>query len=119
MKCNHRLKTVFHGLADMPAEFQKATKIFLIELKNKFCFLDDDLIVKDLTKNKYSKFDCLKPLDRNILRIYLPESFFLKLNLNVWVIIFHKLVSHTRKQNLGDNDSRAVRNRKKTPSFLG
>ena len=46
MKISHRFETGFCGLADMPAEFQKLMKCTKIELKNKFCFLDDALIAK-------------------------------------------------------------------------
>ena len=39
----YRFQTEFYGLADMPAEFQKAMDKTLIGLKNNYCFLDDIL----------------------------------------------------------------------------
>ena len=41
----YRFLTGFYGLADMPAEFQKAMDRTLSHAKNTFCFLDDILIV--------------------------------------------------------------------------
>ena len=41
----YRFLTGFYGLADMPAEFQKAMDRTVNHAKNTFCFLDDILIV--------------------------------------------------------------------------
>ena len=41
----YRFLTGFYGLADMPAEFQKAMDSTLNHAENTFCFLDDILIV--------------------------------------------------------------------------
>ena len=41
----YRFLTGFFGLADMPAEFQKAMDRYINHAKNTFCFLDDILIV--------------------------------------------------------------------------
>ena len=41
----YRFLTGFYGLADMPAEFQKAMDRTINHAKNTFCFLDDILIV--------------------------------------------------------------------------
>ena len=41
----YRFVTGFYGLADIPAEFQKAMDRTLNHAKNTFCFLDDILIV--------------------------------------------------------------------------
>ena len=53
----YRFLTGFYGLADMPAEFQKALDRTLNHAKNTFCFLNDILIVsnekKQYTKNWY------------------------------------------------------------------
>ena len=38
-------KTGFYALTDLPAEFQKAIESTSAGLNNKFCFLDDILIV--------------------------------------------------------------------------
>ena len=45
MTGTYRFKTVFFGLTDMPAEFQKAFDRTLTGLTNTFCFLDVILIV--------------------------------------------------------------------------
>ena len=44
----------FYGLADMPAEFQKAMDRTINHAKNTFCFLDDILIV---SKGKKSNME--------------------------------------------------------------
>ena len=76
----YRFKTGFYGLADMPAEFQKAIDCTLAGLTNKFCFIDDILIVSrgrieqhlDLVRKRLIK------LDQENLRINLAKCHFAK-----------------------------------------
>ena len=49
----YRFLTGFYGLADMPAEFQKAMDRTLNHAKNAFCFLDD--ILRSRTHNASAK----------------------------------------------------------------
>ena len=57
--------TGFHGLADMPAEFQKAMDRTLNQSKNTFCFFDDILIVSKGSETEHEKLftDVLVKLD--------------------------------------------------------
>ena len=41
----YRYKTGFHGLTDIPPEFQKAVEYTLIGLQNTYCLVDEILIV--------------------------------------------------------------------------
>ena len=58
----YRFLTGFYGLADMPAEFQKAMDRTLNNSKNTFCFLDDILIVSKGEAKDHEK------LVRNVLQ---------------------------------------------------
>ena len=84
MTVTFRFKTGFYGLTDMPAEFQKAIDCTLAGLTNKFCFLDDILIVNRATiEQRKSRFrsctaKCLINLDQENLRINLAKCHFAK-----------------------------------------
>ena len=58
----YRFLTGLYGLADMPAEFQKALDRTLNHDKNTFCFLDDILIVskRDEKDNEKLVLEVLK-----------------------------------------------------------
>ena len=51
----YRFLTGFYGLADIPAEFQKAMGRTLNNSKNTFCFLDDILIVSKGSEAEHEK----------------------------------------------------------------
>ena len=51
----YRFLTGFYGLADIPAEYQKATDKSNNHAKNTFCFLDDILIVSKGNKTEHGK----------------------------------------------------------------
>ena len=80
MTGTYRFKTGFHGLTDMPAEFQKAIDCTLAGLNNTFFFLDDILIVSrggieqhlDLIRK------CLMKIDQENFRINLAKCHFAK-----------------------------------------
>ena len=76
----YRFKTLFYGLTDMPAEFQKAMDYTLIGLQNTYCFLDDIIIVSTGTEADHLAyvFKCLKKLDDDNLRINLQKCHFAK-----------------------------------------
>ena len=72
--------TGFYGLADMPAEFQKASDRTLNHAKNTFCFLDVILTVSKGEKAEHEKLvlDVLKKLDDENLALKLTKcEFFL------------------------------------------
>ena len=58
----YRIKTQFHGLKYMPAEFQKAMDYTLVGLPNTYCFLDDIVIVSTRSEPDHHSFvsKCLK-----------------------------------------------------------
>ena len=62
---NIQFPSGFYGLADMPAEFQKAIDRTLNHAKNTFCFLDDVLIVSKGDKKEHEKLvlEVLKKID--------------------------------------------------------
>ena len=62
----YRFLTGFYGLADMPAEFQKAMDRTLNHAKNTFCFLDDILIVSKGNEQEHEKLimNVLEKLDK-------------------------------------------------------
>ena len=76
----YRFKTVFYGLTDMPADFQKAMDYTLIALQNTKCFLDDIIIVSTGTEADHLAyvFKCLKKLDDDNLRINHQKCHFAK-----------------------------------------
>ena len=86
----YRFLTGFYGLADMPAEFQKAMDITLNHAKNTFCFLDDILIVSKGEKIEHEKLglDVLKKLDDKNLALKLTKWEFFQTEVN-W--LGHKL----------------------------
>ena len=86
----YRFLTGFYGLADMPAEFQKAMVRTLTHAKNTFCFLDVILIVSKGEKHEHEKlvFDVLKKLDNENLALKLGKCEFFQIELN-W--LGHKL----------------------------
>ena len=51
----YRFLIGLYGLADMPAEFQKAMDRTLNHSKNTFCFLDDILIVSKGSQTEHEK----------------------------------------------------------------
>ena len=69
----YRFLKGFYGLADMPAEFQKAMDRTLNHAKNTFCFLDDILIASKGEKTEHEK------LVPNVLKKFDDESLALKL----------------------------------------
>ena len=69
----YRFLTGFYGLADMPAEFQKAMDRTLNHSKNTFCFLDDILIVSKGEAKDHEK------LVRNVLQKMDDENLALKI----------------------------------------
>ena len=69
----YRFLTGFYGLADMPAEFQKAMDRTLNHSKNTFCFLDDILIVSKGEAKDHEK------LVRNVSQKLDNENFALKI----------------------------------------
>ena len=66
----YRFLTGFYGLADMPAEFQKAMDRKVNHAQNTFCFLDDILIVSKGEEKDHKKLvrNVLQKLDEKILR---------------------------------------------------
>ena len=70
----YRFLTGFYGLADMPAEFQKAMDRTLNYSKNTFCFLDDILIVSKGEAKDHEK------LVRNVLQKLDDENLALKIS---------------------------------------
>ena len=70
----YRFLTVFYGLADMPADFQKAMDRTLNHSKNTFCFLDDILIVSKGEAKDHEK------LVRNVLQKLDDENLALKIS---------------------------------------
>ena len=86
----YRFLTGFYGLADMPAEFQKAMDRTLNHSKNTFCFLDDILIVSKGSEIEHEKLiiDVLSKLDKENLSLKLVKCEFFKTEVN-W--LGHKL----------------------------
>ena len=70
----YRFLAGFYGLADMPAEFQKAMDRTLNYSKNTFCFLDDILIVSKGEAKDHEK------LVRNVLQKLDDENLALKIS---------------------------------------
>ena len=86
----YQFLTAFYGLADMPAEFQKAMDRTLNNSKNTFCFLDDILIVSKGSELEHEKLttDVLMKLDKKNLSLKLSKCEFFKTEVN-W--LGHKL----------------------------
>ena len=86
----YRFLTGFYGLADMPAEFQKAMDRTLNHSKSTFCFLDDILIVSKGSELEHEKLitDVLMKLDKETLSLKLSKCDFFKTEVN-W--LGHKL----------------------------
>ena len=122
MTGTHRFQTVFHGLTDMSAEFQKAMDFTLIVLQNAYCFLDDILIVIKgcLEEHKSYVMNCLKRLDDENLRINLPKCHFGKLEID-W-LGYHKSqsgISPLESKTAAILALAAPKTLKKLRSFLG
>ena len=81
--------TGFYGLADMPAEFQKAMDRTINHAKNTFCFLDDILIVSKGSEQEHEKLvlNVLEKLEEN-LALKLSKCEFFQTEVN-W--LGHKL----------------------------
>ena len=88
----YRFLTGFYGLADMPAEFQKAMDRTLNHAKNTFCFLDDILIVSKGDEHEHEQLvtEVLKKLDNENLALKLETCAFFQSEVN-W--LGHKLTS--------------------------
>ena len=80
----YRFKTGFYGLADMPAEFQKAMDYTLVGLINTYYFLDDIIVVSKGSKESHIRYvyNCLRKLDADNLRINLSKCHFAKHQIN-------------------------------------
>ena len=88
----YRFKTGFHGLTDMPAEFQKAMDYTLVGLSNTYCFLDDIIVVSKGTKESHLKHDykCLQKLEADNLRTNFSKCHFAKHQINSLVLTFSR-----------------------------
>ena len=75
-----RFLTGFYGLTDMPAEFQKALDNTLFGTTNKYCFLDDILIVSKgkIETHMKSKYKCLEKFDKENFSVNLKKGHFAK-----------------------------------------
>ena len=80
----YRFLTGFHGLADMPAEFQKAMDRTINHAKNTFLFLDDMLIVSKGNEIEHEKLveTVLKKLDDENLALKISKCEFFKQQVN-------------------------------------
>ena len=89
----YRFLTGFYGLADMPAEFQKAMDRTLNHSKNTFCFLDDILIVSKGEAKDHEKLvrNVLQKLDDKNLALKITKCEFFQSSVN-W--LGHNLSVH-------------------------
>ena len=80
----YRFLTGFYGLADMPAEFQKAIDRTINHAKKSFCFLDDILIVTKSSKQEHEKLvlNVLEKLDEDNLALKLSKCDFFQTEVN-------------------------------------
>ena len=80
----YRFLTMFYGLADMPAEIQKAVDRTINHSKNTFCFLDDFLIVSKGNKIEHGNLveAVLRKLDVEILASKTSKCEFFKQEVN-------------------------------------
>ena len=80
----YRFLTGFYGLADMPAEFQKAMDRTLNHCKNTFCFLDDILIVSKGKATDHEKLvrDVLQKLNDENLALKITKCEFFQPSVN-------------------------------------
>ena len=76
--------TGFYGLADMPAEFQKAMDRTIKHAKNTFCFLNDILIVSKGNEMEHGTLveSVLKKLDDENLALKISKCEFFKQQVN-------------------------------------
>ena len=76
----YRFLTGFYGLADMPAEFQKAMDRTINHAKNTFCFLDDILVVSKGNEIEHGTLveTVLKKLDDENLALKISKCEFFK-----------------------------------------
>ena len=86
----YRFLTGFYGLADMPAEFQKAMDRTLNHAENTFCFRDDILIVSKGSEQEHEKLimNVLEKLEKENLALKLSKCEFFQQEVN-W--LGHKL----------------------------
>ena len=80
----YRFLTEFYGLADMPAEFQKAMDCTLNHSKNTFYCLDDILIVSKGSETDHQKLitDVLVKLDKENISLKLSKCECFKTEVN-------------------------------------
>ena len=80
----YRFLTGFSGLADMPAEFQKAMDRTLNHFKNTFCLLDDILIVSKGEEKDHEKLvrNMLQKLDNENLALKISKCEFFQPSVN-------------------------------------
>ena len=80
----YRFLTGFYGLADMPAEFQKAMDTTIDHAKNTFCFLDDVLIVSKRKEIEHGNLveAVLKKLDAENLALKKSKCEYFKREVN-------------------------------------
>ena len=80
----YRFLTGFYGLADMPAEFQKAMDRTLNHSKNTFCFPDDIIIVSKGEARDHEKLvrDVLQKLDDKNLALRITKGDFFQPSVN-------------------------------------
>ena len=78
--CTYRHKTVFYGLNDMPAKFQKAMDYSFVGLQNTYCFLGDIINVSTGSESDHISYvnKCLKKLDEDKLKTKLQKCHFAK-----------------------------------------
>ena len=76
----YRFLTGFYGLADMPADFQKALDRTINHAKNTFCFLDDIFIVSKGNEIEHEKLveTVLQKLDDENLALKISKCEFIK-----------------------------------------
>ena len=84
MTGTYSFQTGFYGLADMPAEFQKAMDYTLIGSKKTRYFHDDILTVSKGSEQEHKHYamNCLKRLDDENLGINLAKCRFAKLEID-------------------------------------
>ena len=80
----YRFLTGFYGLADIPAELQKAMDRTLNQFKNTFCFLDDILIVSKGKATDHEKLvrDVLQKLNDENLALKITKCEFFQPSVN-------------------------------------
>ena len=84
MTGKYSFETRFHGFNGRPADFPRAIDKTLIGLKKTYSFLDDILISIKRSEEEHKHFvlNCLKHLDEENHRIYLPKCHFSKFKID-------------------------------------